>query len=605
MSNLSQEKRERMLNFLETIKKEKKDDEWLIAINEIENELNSKKYGLVWEKHEEAVDLKMKTHVPVFYEVKERELKDSSDERYNFILEGDNLHSLKLLEKTHKEKIDLIYIDPPYNTGNKDFIYDDKILDSEDNFKHSKWLSFMSERLSVAKNLLKEKGVIFISIDDREVYDLKLLCDEIFNENCFVANIIWQKNYSPHNNIVGIPAMTEYLLVYSKTEKWEPAYLPRTESMDKLYKNPDNDDNMWTSGDPCAPGAISHQGMVYAIQHPFTGEYIYPSMSNCWRMEQSKLLEIMCEWAPYKLVDLHDEEKRAAICNISASEVRKEVKAIVLDCSEEDAKKLAQKRYEEGKWPIFYFTNKGKGGMRRKRYLDTTKGRMATSLWLHEEVGHTDEAKKEIKNIFNGKIPFDTPKPTRLIKRILQLVSNKDAVVLDFFAGSGTTGQAVLEQNIEDGGKRHFILCTNNENLICEEITYPRLKTVITGSRADGSKYSDGLPCNMKYFKTDYIDKSKEDDYYSVEEELTKHIKEMIELERGISIDNDQYLLVLSDDEMDLLEKSPQKIKNCKAVYLSGEVLLTQKQEALLNGIETIIIPKYYFEDELMEVGEL
>ena len=172
MANLSQIKREKMLKFLETLKEQHSDDESLIAINQIENELTSKKYGLVWEEHEEEVDVKMRTHIPVFTEVEEKEVVgDSECEQYNFLLEGDNLHSLKLLEKTHKGKIDVIYIDPPYNTKNKDFVYDDKFVGEDDTFRHSKWISFMYERLKIAQKLLSEKGAIFISIDDTPLYN--------------------------------------------------------------------------------------------------------------------------------------------------------------------------------------------------------------------------------------------------------------------------------------------------------------------------------------------------------------------------------------------------------------------------------------------------
>lgn len=190
MANLSQQRREQMLAFLETLKEQHNDDDSLIAINQIEKELTSKKYGLVWEEHEEEVDVKMQTHIPVFTEIEEKEIIGNPDsEQFNFLLEGDNLHSLKLLEKTHKGKIDVIYIDPPYNTGNQDFTYQDKYVGTEDAFRHSMWLSFMSERLSIARNLLSKKGVIFISIDNNEFAQLKLLCDSIFGENSFVTNI--------------------------------------------------------------------------------------------------------------------------------------------------------------------------------------------------------------------------------------------------------------------------------------------------------------------------------------------------------------------------------------------------------------------------------
>ena len=198
MPNLSQEKRQRMLAYLDKIKEEhKNNDEILIALGEIENELTSKKYGLVWEKHEEEVDRMMQDNIPVFTEIKEREIKATNDNSYNFLLEGDNLHSLKLLEKTHAGKIDVIYIDPPYNTGNQDFIYDDAFVDKTDGYSHSKWLSFMSERLEIAKRLLSDKGVIFISIDNNELAQLKLLCDEIFGEANFIQNFKWNKTSTP------------------------------------------------------------------------------------------------------------------------------------------------------------------------------------------------------------------------------------------------------------------------------------------------------------------------------------------------------------------------------------------------------------------------
>jgi len=221
MANLSQIKREQMISFLEKLKEQHSDDESLIAINQIEKELTSKKYGLVWEEHEEEVDVKMQTHIPVFTEVKEREIVGNLDsEEYNFLLEGDNLHSLKLLEKTHRGKIDVIYIDPPYNTGGTDFRYEDSFVGKEDGFRHSKWISFMNNRLFIAKKLLSERGVMFISIDDNEQAALKLLCDEIFGLECFVADISWQRTYSMRNDTKGIPAEIEHILVYSKQTEW-------------------------------------------------------------------------------------------------------------------------------------------------------------------------------------------------------------------------------------------------------------------------------------------------------------------------------------------------------------------------------------------------
>ena len=217
MGNLSKIRRDRMIAFLDRIREEHKDDdETLIAINEIEHELNSKRYGLVWEEHEEEVDVMLRKNVPVFTEVKEREINAASDENYNFLLEGDNLHSLKLLEKTHKGKIDVIYIDPPYNTGNRDFIYNDEFVGVEDVFFNSKWLSFMEKRLNIARSLMSKKGIIFISIDDNEQAALKLLCDGVFGSNNFVANLTRVTKKSGKDHADGIAKNNDYVLVYTK-----------------------------------------------------------------------------------------------------------------------------------------------------------------------------------------------------------------------------------------------------------------------------------------------------------------------------------------------------------------------------------------------------
>ena len=410
----------------------------------------------------------------------------------NRIIHGDNLEALKSLLPEYEGRIDCIYIDPPYNTGNEGWVYNDNVNDprikkwlgevvgkeSEDFTRHDKWLCMMYPRLKLLQKLLSEKGAIFISIDDNEEANLKLVCDEIFGSGNFVANISWQRTYSMRNDSKGIPAEAENIIVYSKTPDWEPNKLPRTAEMDSKYKNPDNDINgAWQNTSAFAPGAVTHQGMVYAIQHPFTGEMIYPTKTACWRYQQDAMLEYMNGWCQYKLEDLHDEEERAKVCGISKDEVRKNVKAIVLSKSLEESKKEAEAVYKRGQWPRFYFTSNGNGGIRRKTYLENVEGKPATNLWLFKDVGHTDEAKKEILSIFNGNAVFDTPKPTRLIERILQIATDKDSIILDSFAGSGTTAHAVLNMNRKDGGRRRFILIEMMD--YAETITAERVKRVI------------------------------------------------------------------------------------------------------------------------------
>ena len=241
MANLSQIRRKKMLEFLETLKEQHTDDASLIAINQIERELTAKKYGLVWEEHEEEVDVKMQTHIPVFTEVKDKEIiGDPESEQCNFLLEGDNLHSLKLLEKTHKGKIDVIYIDPPYNTGSKDFIYNDAQVSYEDTFRHSKWLSFMAARLKSAKKLLSKKGMIFISIDDNEQSQLKLLCDSILGENNYITSLIWQKKKGGGNDSRHVATEHEYILFYAlDRESLDNIFIPYGNEYLTRYKEKD------------------------------------------------------------------------------------------------------------------------------------------------------------------------------------------------------------------------------------------------------------------------------------------------------------------------------------------------------------------------------
>lgn len=471
-----------------------------------------KKYGLVWEDKPEDVEERLKDSLPVLTEVKERAIISESPDAPNHILiEGDNLEALTALSYTHEGKIDVIYIDPPYNTGKKEeFKYNDHYVDAEDSYKHSKWLSFMNKRLKIAKHLLSESGVIFISIDDRESAQLKLLCDEIFGEDRFVANVCWQRTYSTRNDSKGIPSEVESILIYSKDLQWSPRKLPRTDKMNSLYKSPDNDPRVWTSSSVSAPGAATHQGMVYAIQHPFTGEYMYPTIGRCWSLGQESMLENLKQWCDYRLEDIQDAEQRAQVCGVPVTDVRANVMAIVLDIPLDEARVKAEEVLKKGNWPYFYFTNGGKGGLRRKTYLEDIGGRIVTNYFPHEECGHTDEAKKEIISIFGGKSPFETPKPTRLIERIIYIASTKDSTILDFFAGSGTTMHATMRQNLSDGGHRTCILATNNERNICEEVAYERNKRVINGYISAKGEFVEGIVDNsLRYYKTSLVQRER------------------------------------------------------------------------------------------------
>ena len=260
----------------------------------------------------------------------------------------------------------------------------------------------------------------------------------------------------------------------------------------------DNDTQLWTSDNPFAPGAATHQGMVYAIQHPFTGKMIYPPNGRCWTFGQDQTLEIMRGWCDYELRDLHDEKERAHVCGVAEGEVRPGVMGIVLSDTLEASRARAQAVYDRGRWPRFFFTKGGKGGIRRKTYLEKVGGRLPTNFWPYSETGHTDEAKKELLAIFGGRAAFSTPKPTRLIEFILRIAADKDSIILDSFAGSGTTAHAVLKMNAEDGGSRRFILVEMED--YAENVTAERARRVIEGC-GEGSSAVSATGGGFSYYE--------------------------------------------------------------------------------------------------------
>lgn len=458
-------------------------------------------------------------HLEVPFHVLERQYSFDEEGKHeedngseNMIIHGDNLLALKSLLPKYEGKIKCIYIDPPYNTGNENWVYNDNVNDpqiqrwlhqvvgkeGEDLSRHDKWLCMMYPRLKLLQRLLADDGVIFISIDDNEQSNLKLICDEIFGVNCFVADTSWQRTYSTRNDSKGIVSEVEHVLIYSKQTNWNPNKLPRTAEMNSKYKNPDNDIAVWRTDNAYAPGAVSHQGMVYAIQHPFNGKMLYPSNGSCWRYQQETMLAIMNGWCEYELKEIDDINERALICGVAEGDVRKNVKAIVLKKSLSESKEHAEKVLKKGPWPKFFFTKNGKGGIARKTYLKNVGGKLPTNLWKHDDVGHTDEAKKEMLNIFGGKTTFDTPKPTRLLQFILTIATNKDSIILDSFAGSGTTAHAVLNMNKADGGNRKFICIEMMD--YADTITAERVKRVINGY-GEGKKAVDGIGGNFSYYE--------------------------------------------------------------------------------------------------------
>ena len=426
----------------------------------------------------------------------EDETDTSETHSGNMIIHGDNLTALKSLLPEYEGRVNCIYIDPPYNTGEEKWVYNDNVNDphikkwlgevvgkeGEDLSRHDKWLCMMYPRLALLQRLLHPQGAIFISIDDNEYTNLKAICDEIFGKNCFVANVSWQRTYSVRNDKDGIAVIVEHILIYSKEPNWIPLKLERTDDMDANYANPDNDYAAWASVIPTAPSASSHQGMVYAIQQPITGELLYPTTGRCWSFGQEEMLGFMNGWCEYELRDLGDEAKRAEICGVSVDEIRKNIKGIVLKHDLNTSRERAKEIYNKGPWPKYFFTKGGLGGIRRKTYITEVEGKIPTNYWSFDEVGHTDEAKKELKEIFGGKSPFDTPKPTRLIERILDIATDDNSIILDSFAGSGTTAHAILLANLKKHSHKKFILVELMD--YADTTTAYRVKKTMTGYKA-------------------------------------------------------------------------------------------------------------------------
>jgi adenine-specific DNA-methyltransferase len=451
-------------------------------IDELET-LKKKKYGLIWDKKnsQEMLDAFVNwenvpenftpKQFPVLKEIKNKEIETDKSKSTNFLIEGDNYHSLAVLNFTHQNKIDVIYIDPPYNRGTNDFRFNDNYVDKEDPWRHSKWLSFMEKRLRLAYRLLKNTGVLFISIDDNEMAQLKLLCDEIFGEN-MVETYIWCLQDKTEGSFVKTSKNTvrkehEYILACFKSQVKFKKYRTEKKFSEGSFSNPDNDPKgPWFSGNISRNGIKSTTGSKYfTIETPTGKKY-----TRNWTLSKEE----------YKNLLINGE---------------------------------------------IYFSKNGDGVPRQKIYQSSDSYSIQSSLFagLHTSI----TGKNELKELFNGQVPFDYPKPSTLIKRLIEISEiNNESIILDFFAGTGTTGHAVMNLNKSDKGKRKFILCTNNEEVdengnknkhkICTDVCYPRIEKVINGYKNSKGEKVAGLGGNLKYFKTDFVgsdstDKNKRD----------------------------------------------------------------------------------------------
>lgn len=471
------------LNKLIDFLKEKgiKENEYTPYLNALSKQLKDKKYGLVWEEKEEDVYNQLLNKLPILKEVPEKAILTDEDKPVNLLIEGDNLHSLKSLVYTHKGKVDVIYIDPPYNTGNKDFIYNDKFVDKEDSWRHSQWLSFMNKRLLLARELLSNKGIIFISIDDNEHAQLKLLCDEIFGENNKLGVLSIVNNLKGRSDDKFFATSNEFMLVYGKNK--ELAYIKgfsMSEEYKKEYKFKDEISNY--------KEVLLRKTGKNSKREDRPNMY-YPIYFDT----ETKVISLKKTNNPYEIEILPLDDKGNEGCwrwGIDKFNKKKDTELVV-------------KLNNKNKWNVYV------------KMRDIVDGEVRTqkpkTIWINPKYD-SGNGTVLIKEMFNKNV-FTNPKPLDFILDVLRISTNKDSIILDFFAGSATTGQAALELNKEDDGNRQFILCTNNESNICEEVTYQRLDKIINGYKNSKGEDIEGLSGNLKYHKVElHKDEIDEDD---------------------------------------------------------------------------------------------
>ncbi len=522
-------------------------------IDELKKVEKRKKYGIVWEDKPEQVALLCREKLPVLTEDKDKEIETDKEKPVNILIEGDNYHALSVLNYTHKGKVDVIYIDPPYNTGNEGFVYNDNRVDMNDSYRHSKWLSFIEKRLKLSKNLLSSNGIIFISIDDNEVAQLKLLCDEVFGEVNFIALIIVQTNKGGRDYLE-IAKTHEYLLCYGKSTDIKLNELPKDISALKLEdetgkfeirelrnRNPkftkENRPNLYYPiyVNPLLTDNYGHCAVSLTKSKSYPIE-VFPKNSegkdSCWR------------WG------------------------KKLVSQNIIEDNAQESQVVAKQKRDNG-WNIY-----------EKCRKSTTK---AKSIWDDSEV-RTERGTIVLRNIL-GKSLFDHPKPVELIDKVLRLSSKEDSIILDFFAGSGTTAQAVLELNNQDEGNRKFILCTNNESnngtgyKILSDICYPRIEKVINGYKDLKNQKIEGTKGNLKYFKTDFVDAQPTDrnkrklvdkstEMLCLKEDCFDEVMKGHEFKIFTNSQNKNLGIIYDDEGIEPFKKEAKKLKKKFIVYV-------------------------------------
>ena len=568
--NISKQKRDRLVEkinkiktYIASAKQDENTAQLLTYIADIEKDIKGKKYGLVFEEHREAIDEILEENTPVLTE--EKDLFIDNGGQMNFLIEGDNLAALQLLEKTHKGKIDVIYIDPPYNTGAKDWKYNNEFVDDSDSFRHSKWISWLKSRIEIAKKVLSDTAIIVVTIDDYEVATLRLLLDEIFGEKNYLGTVVIRNNPSGRSTVRGLSVNHEYALFYSSTSFSTLGRMEHSAEQKSRYDKKDNEgyyewENFRKNGTDSDRKDRPKQ--------------FYPIYLNTI----TSILRIpQIQWNDTQRVyDILEETKENEIVLYPIIKGKEKVWKYGLERAKSIMREIDIRKTKQG-YELY-----------RKKYLNK-EGSLPRTWWDKPEYSARDNGTRTLTNLFGPEKVFDFPKAPEAVKDALIAANlNINGIVLDFFAGSGTTAQATLELNAKDGGKRKFILCTNNENNICRDVTYERIKRVIARDKYEAS---------LKYYKVDFVPISDKL-YYEYADELLKHIRELVELENGINFNgNAEIAIVLTEKELDEFAASiPDK---CKTIYLGHDVLPSEVQESMFKarGIAVNIIPDYYYRE--------
>lgn len=477
------------------------------------------------------------------------------------------------LSKKYRGQIQCVYIDPPFNTS--------KTFDQyEDNLEHSVWLTMMRDRLVHLQRLLADEGTIWIHLNDSENHRMRLVMDEVFGSENFLAEVVWEKADSPRGGD-GFSDDHDNIIVYRKSAKAVLNKMPRTEADNARFTNPDDDPlGPWFDGDPTANNGDGQGGMAYAIQNPVTGELMRPGLGRNWAYGQETYFTELNKWAPYKYENLHDSEYRAAHEGVPVQKASDDVCAIVLDVPLKEAQALVEKRRKQPNLPKILI--RSTGGLGSKSYIPK-KGTSPRTLWRNEDVGHNREAKSEIKTLFPGKKAFSTPKPERLLERVIQVATNPGDIVLDVFAGSGTTAAVAHKMG------RRWVTCELIESTL-DDFVYPRLEKVVNGEDGGGVTVTRGERANAS------VDGLPEgvtpDEAFRFTQFLTKLLKDPVDSDEGEYEDDSQPETDIPDSENaaaghplatdsgDVLRASLRASKDIRALK---ELAKTRKTKVAIN----------------------